>query len=69
MAVAVTVGDLRGKSKTTIPDSQRYGGDIPLIVGGVERGVIRVEFDVPDERTNAEVLAALASGMFVRFNL
>jgi hypothetical protein len=70
MAVAITVGDLRNKSKTRTADdlSDRYTGDIPIVVGGIERGVMTVSIVVQDAMTNTQVLGMLDAGFSVTFN-
>lgn len=70
MGVAITVGDLRGKVKTrtALDDGDLYGGDIPVLRGGVEKTVVRVEIVIPDSMTQQQVDAMLAGGFFVRFN-
>lgn len=68
MALNVTVGDLRAKSKTAATGGQMYAGDIPILVAGTERGVIHVGIFIPDAMSAAEANELLGSGLSVTFN-
>lgn len=70
MAVAITVGDLRNKSKvrTALDDGDLYEGETPILRGGIERTFIHVGIVIPDSMTQAQVDALLAGGFSVRFN-
>jgi hypothetical protein len=71
MAANVSVGDARAKSKAAATEQGRsgdlYSCEIPILVNGVERGVMKLEYFVPEELTNNQVAQHLAAGLYVRW--
>lgn len=70
MGYPITTGDLRAKSKTRNANDNAdvYYGEIPILLDGVERSVLRVSIQIEDDLTRAQALALISNGFDVKFN-
>lgn len=68
MAVAVSIGEARNKRAPARAGGRLYGCDLPILVDGVERGLVSLNIFIPDSTSPAEARALIESGLSVTFN-